>query len=1198
MGNTGYGIVLQSSSNNTIENNTISNNNGYAGIILNFYSSGNKIMNNTISGNKGQAIAFRSSSNNLIYLNKFMGNEQNVGLDLTSLNIWNSTQQMSYDYGEESYTNYRGNYWDDYTGSDADGDGIGDTPYVINSQNQDNYPVVNLDLMIESLNITPQEVLLGYPVTVNVTIKNTGNANAQNFNVSFYANDTEIEIETVSSLNASESIDLSINWTPYSPGVYSIRVIVDSDGNIAESNENNNEASGTAEILSPPDVIYVPDLYSSIQAAVQGSSSGGTVIVRDGVYFENVVIEKQLTLKSENGSTVIDGNGIGNTITLNSDGIWLEGFEIRNSTTRVMVNSDNNTIIRNNIMGSDSGRNIFLNFSDNNTITENTITGGGTGIFIEGGTKNTISRNNISYCYLGNIYIEDGSNNVFTQNNISDGYYGVILSGEGNIFYLNDFVNNFFHVGLDFSNIWNSTEQLTYRYNDQQFANYLGNYWDDYTGSDSDGDGIGDTSYVILDPYDPYSVLGDTDFHPLVHPFENYLLGVSENQNPVAIITEPHEGVAGLVGEQIAFSASDSYDPDGSIVNYSWEFGDGSTASGIIVQHSYSSPGVYSVNLTVTDDGGATNTSSIEISVIEISVTTYVYNSTKVPAHPVNYYFFYNDSDTITVELNLDISPSGALPVEKINTTADFSLIVDKDPMTEVVQNNSGVNLSSTYVFTMSYSIAGKPVNTSPEGVFIPVLLSFNTTERIIPVVIEVDELHAPFAMLNKELKADFPSINNPNTTEMKSIDDFSNVSYLSFEFSYADEIVGRIELFGNPEPINLLDRELLSNISHLDQKLIMTNNWTVIKNAGDGMRELNRSSRVSLYNISDGNFSIYLTDDRGNPIIEIYNSTSGESNPSYLGGTPEYVGGTLRFEVTHWSGYLVQQHPQSSAESTYNISGRIFYDGDKNGEIFILAYDHIPHEGEAPQFWKTISRPGEFTLLLPNGSYYILAFMDINGNGDYTSGEPLGFALNRTSFEEADVITVNGEDLQDVNITLTSFKIIVIAGSSSGDNEVAIPVFIENVTDITAMNFTIHFNPESLQVLSVDRGWNNTDNLAGAVRIALVFDPALTALEPTPVVNITFSVTGSSYLNLTDVELSSENFAPFSPDIIVNGSITVRGDFNGGGVDIADVSYVAYTVIGKVPPNLSADFNNNGRVDIGDLAKMAYYLLGKIEAL
>ena len=68
-------------------------------------------------------------------------------------------------------------------------------------------------------------------------------------------------------------------------------------------------------------------------------------------------------------------------------------------------------------------------------------------------------------------------------------------------------------------------------------------------------------------------------------------------------------------GTAVEFDGSGSADSDGSIASYSWDFGDGTTASGVAPTHTYESAGDYSATLTVTDDDGATASDSIAVTV-------------------------------------------------------------------------------------------------------------------------------------------------------------------------------------------------------------------------------------------------------------------------------------------------------------------------------------------------------------------------------------------------------------------------------------------------------------------------------------------------------------------------------------------------------------------------------------------------------
>jgi parallel beta-helix repeat protein len=129
--NNEFGIVLDQSHDDNVSGNNVTDN--VSGGIWIYHSSNNTISgNDVIANSEGMTLIFEYNPNNVIYHNNFINNTQHVQiLTLGYANSWDD----GYPSG--------GNYWSDYTGVDANGDGIGDTPYVIDANNTDNYPLMS-----------------------------------------------------------------------------------------------------------------------------------------------------------------------------------------------------------------------------------------------------------------------------------------------------------------------------------------------------------------------------------------------------------------------------------------------------------------------------------------------------------------------------------------------------------------------------------------------------------------------------------------------------------------------------------------------------------------------------------------------------------------------------------------------------------------------------------------------------------------------------------------------------------------------------------------------------------------------------------------------------------------------------------------------------------------------------------------------
>jgi parallel beta-helix repeat protein len=126
------GIRFEGSSNNAISTNNIKNN---SCVIIFEYSSTNNSVNRNLIENNTSCISFLESSNNIFFHNNFINNTEHV-TDLGTSAYWLAPSINIWDDDKE------GNYWSDYNGTDTDDDGIGETPYIIDDSNQDNFPLM------------------------------------------------------------------------------------------------------------------------------------------------------------------------------------------------------------------------------------------------------------------------------------------------------------------------------------------------------------------------------------------------------------------------------------------------------------------------------------------------------------------------------------------------------------------------------------------------------------------------------------------------------------------------------------------------------------------------------------------------------------------------------------------------------------------------------------------------------------------------------------------------------------------------------------------------------------------------------------------------------------------------------------------------------------------------------------------------
>uniref|UniRef100_A0A7C4FIM9 Periplasmic copper-binding protein NosD beta helix domain-containing protein n=1 Tax=Ignisphaera aggregans TaxID=334771 RepID=A0A7C4FIM9_9CREN len=240
--------------------------------------------------------------------------------------------------------------------------------------------------------------------------------------------------------------------------------------------------------------LYVPDDYPSIQLAIDNANPGDFILIREGVYVENIIIERRngLVIKPlEGNSVVIKAKDEGRPVisiqfskNITVFGLTITGGKAYRSAAVYILNSSEIQIQKCVLYGNNAG--IWITYSQNITVANNNVLENSNGLVVQYSRNVVVIENNIVLNGVGIDFV-DASNNMIYHNN---------------------FINNKQHVRSHKSvNAWNASYPLG------------GNYWDNYTAEDlkrgvhqnePGADSILDTPYKIDDT--------NIDYYPLAQP--------------------------------------------------------------------------------------------------------------------------------------------------------------------------------------------------------------------------------------------------------------------------------------------------------------------------------------------------------------------------------------------------------------------------------------------------------------------------------------------------------------------------------------------------------------------------------------------------------------------------------------------------------------------------------------------------------
>jgi parallel beta-helix repeat protein len=444
-----FGIYLGAASNNTLSNNTVSNNNKWSGGIY-LASSSNNILTGNAVYNSTNCIYLAHSSNNTVAGNTATNNSLGIRLKSSSNNMIKSNTFVNDGLFVGSLDQ---NTVEDNTVNGKPLVYLKDASDIAVTDDVGQVILVNCNnITVENLDLSNTSVGVQLLQTEDCIISNN------------YVNDNYYGIRLYSSSNNSITGNIASNSS------YSIFLDSSCDNTLINNTANSNRYSGIRFYSSSNNNSIINNTANSnTEYGIYATYSNNNIITGNTAYNNHW---EGFRLYSSTNNTIT-----GNTANKNGNGIFL------------YRDSDNNTVT-DNIASNNSGYGIWSQYASNNTLTGNTVSNNRYGIYPMFSSNNN--------CIINNII----SNN-------SD--YGIDLYHSNNNLIYNNHFNNTNNAYEDGNNIWNITKTSGTNIIGGPYLG--GNYWNDYTGEDTDVDGLGDT---LLPHNSSGNIQNGGDWLPLV----------------------------------------------------------------------------------------------------------------------------------------------------------------------------------------------------------------------------------------------------------------------------------------------------------------------------------------------------------------------------------------------------------------------------------------------------------------------------------------------------------------------------------------------------------------------------------------------------------------------------------------------------------------------------------------------------------